>query len=133
MKSSAWIGFVIGAALFATLAACTNGAEQSPSVYIVFFHKGSAEIAPESREVIDQAVAAIQSARPQSVALASGVAVGDNLRLAEPRFEAIRQALVAKGVPVSLIARASLPDAKLDAGPTGDTRVEILLLSKAPS
>jgi hypothetical protein len=80
-------------------------------VYIVFFPKGSVELVPESRQIIEQAVAAIRKTRPAAIVLASGVAVGDNLGLAEPRFEAIRQALVVKNVPPALIARSSLPNA----------------------
>jgi flagellar motor protein MotB len=133
MKLTTRLRIAIGAAILAALAACTHGAQQAPPVYIVFFPKGSAEPAPESRSAIEQAAAAIRKTRPSAVALASGVAAGDNLRLAEPRFEAIRQALIAKGVPPNVIARSSLPDATLNAGPTGDTRVEILLLAKPPS
>jgi len=133
MKSTARLRLALASAILAVLVACTQGSQQSPPVYIVFFPKGSVELVPESRQIIEQAVAAIRKTRPAAIVLASGVAVGDNLRLAEPRFEAIRQALVAKNVPPALIARSSLPDAKLETGSSGDTRVEILLLAKRPS
>src|SRR5436309_3331572 len=97
-------------AVFGVLAACTNTPAQPSPLYIVFFHQGSADITPESRLVIDQAAAAIRKTHPPSVALASGVAVGGNVGLAEPRFEAIRAGLISKGVPAKLIARSPLPD-----------------------
>ena len=132
MQLNKWVA-AVGCALFAVLASCAHQGADTPPVFIVFFHSGSAELVPESQAIIDQAVAAIRRMHPASVALASGVASGDNLRLAEPRFASIRQALVAKGVAASLIARSSLPDAKLNAGAAGDTRVEIMLLAKPPS
>lgn len=121
---------VIVLAVLAFLAACTSGAQQSSPIYIVFFHKGSSEIAPASRQVVDRAVTAIRKNRPGAVVLASGVASGDNLELSEPRFDAVRQALIAKGIPSELISRSALPDARLDVGSAGETRVEILLLAK---
>ena len=111
------------------LAACSLAQNHYSSTFIVFFHKGSSEVTSEARSVIDQAVSAIKAVHPATVAIASGVATGDNLRLAEPRYQAIQHALVAAGVPAALIAQSSLPDAKLDVGATGDTRVEILLVS----
>ena len=62
-----------------------------------------------------------------TVAIAAGVAKGDNLKLAEPRLLGVQQALVADGVNASLIARPSLPDLDATAGPTSDQRVEIIL------
>jgi hypothetical protein len=120
-------------ALAAALAGCSTVSNETAPVYIVFFHPGAAIIAPEAVSAIDQAATAIRRAQPGSVAIASGVAVGDNLRLAGPRFDAVRQALVARGVNASLIVRSALPDAKLNAGTAGDTRVEILLLAKPSS
>jgi outer membrane protein OmpA-like peptidoglycan-associated protein len=114
------------------LASCSHEADQPLPVYIVFFHKGSVEVAPESRPILTEAAAAIRRMRPGAVAIASGVAEGDNLKLAGPRFNAIREALVAQGVGAELIARAALPDAKLNVGPNGDQRAEILL-AKPPS
>ncbi len=132
MNLGHWFRVSAASVMFGLLAACASNPSQPSPIYIVFFHQGSADITPESRQMIDQAAAAIRKTHPPSVALASGVAVGDNVRLAEARFEVIRAGLISKGVPATLIARSSLPDAKLDAGLAGDTRVEIMLLAKAP-
>ena len=59
--------------------------------------------------------------------IASGVAQGDNLKLAEPRYQEVQRALIARGVAAAAIARSSLPDAGVNTGPTADTRVEIIL------
>jgi outer membrane protein OmpA-like peptidoglycan-associated protein len=115
-------------ALLFVLGACSHLGNEPPPVYIVFFHQSSAEITPESRTTIAQAAAAIRRTHPAGVAIASGVAIGDNLKLAEPRFNSIRQALIAQGVDGDHSARAALPDAKLKVGATGDQRVEILLM-----
>jgi len=114
------------------LAGCAHRDASRPSEFIVFFHPGSPEIAPEFTSVLDEAAAAIRGSHPGSVAIAAGVAVGDNLQLAEPRFAAVQRALMARGVPEAILARSSLPDAKLNVGPTGDQRVEILLLARRP-
>jgi outer membrane protein OmpA-like peptidoglycan-associated protein len=111
------------------LAACSLAQDHYSSTYIVFFPKGSSEVTSDAHTIIAQAVSAIKAIHPATVAIASGVATGDNLRLAEPRYQAIQQALIAGGVPAALIAQSSLPDTKLDVGATGDTRVEILLVS----
>jgi len=125
--------FILLSVIAATLCSCSSLGDQPAPVYIVFFHRGAIEIAPEAGTALDQAAAAIRSAHPASIAIASGVATGDNLRLAEPRFNVVRQALIARGVRAEIIARSALADSKLDVGATGDTRVEILLLTKAPS
>jgi outer membrane protein OmpA-like peptidoglycan-associated protein len=109
------------------LAACQSASAPLPATFIVFFHSGSAELTPEAQAAIAQAAAAVQASRPSHVAIASGVAQGDNLRLAEPRYLAVQRALIGRGVAAASIARSSLPDAGVNTGPTADTRVEIIL------
>jgi outer membrane protein OmpA-like peptidoglycan-associated protein len=98
-----------------------------PATFIVFFHSGSTELTAEAQSAIAQAAEAVRASQPSQVAIASGVAQGDNLRLAEPRYLAVQRALVARGVAAGSIARSSLPDAGVNTGPTADTRVEIIL------
>jgi outer membrane protein OmpA-like peptidoglycan-associated protein len=116
----------IGLALL-LLVACSTASTTTASTFIVFFHAGSADLTREASASIDRAASAINRSRPTTVAIAAGVAKGNNLVLAEPRFQSVRQALEAKGVKPSLIARASLPDIDANAGETGDQRVEIIL------
>ena len=87
------------------LAACQSAGTNLPATFIVFFHSGSAELTPEAQTAIAQAADAVKASRPSQVAIASGVAQGDNLRLAEPRYLAVQRALVGRGVAAASIAR----------------------------
>lgn len=118
--------FLLFAAALA-LAACQSSSTTLPGTFIVFFRTGSAELTAEAQAAIAQAAQAMQASRASQVAIASGVAQGDNLRLAEPRYLAVQRALIARGIAAASIARASLPDAGVNTGPTADTRVEIIL------
>ena len=122
--------FVIAALVL--LAGCARQVPTPPSEFIVFFGAGSAEIGPDAKTVLDAAAAAIRDTHPPAVAVASGVAKGDNLRLAEPRYAAIQKGLMARGISEKLIIRSALPDAKLKVGASGDQRVEIMLLARPP-
>lgn len=113
------------------LAACTLF-HREPPVFVVFFTSASTDLSPDSRQIVDQAARAVRASHPSAVIVAAGVLTGDNLKLAEPRFFAIRQLLIADGVDASLIARAAIPDAKKDVGGVGNQRVEIRLVQKAP-
>src|SRR4051812_40482448 len=95
--------------LFAVLAlaSCQSASPSLPATFIVFFHSGSTELTPEAQTAIAQAATAAQASRPSHVAIASGVAQGDNLRLAEPRYQAVQRALIARGVAAASIARSS--------------------------
>jgi len=102
-----------------------------PPVYVIFFSSGSVELSTEAHKVVDQAADAIRTNKPISVTIAAGVLAGNNLKLAQPRFEAVRQALVADGVSAELIARAAIPDTdQKEVGGTGNQRVEIRLVPK---
>jgi outer membrane protein OmpA-like peptidoglycan-associated protein len=113
--------------LAALLLSACQAAAPLPATFIVFFHSGSAELTPEAQAAIAQAADAARASHASGIAIASGVAQGDNLRLAEPRYAAVQRALVARGVAAASIARSSLPDAGVNTGPTADTRVEIIL------
>jgi hypothetical protein len=115
-----------GLALLA-LGACSSASMKPPSTFIVFFPADSTALTTDAAMSVDRAAATIKSTHPATVGIGAGVAKGNNLKLAEPRFQTVRQALEARGVPASLLARASLPDTDTKAGSAGDQRVEIIL------
>ena len=104
-----------------------QAASNLPATFIVFFPSGSTELNADAQAAIVRAAEAVRATRATQVAVASGVAQGDNLKLAEPRYEAVQRALIARGVPAGSIARAALPSTGVNTGPTADTRVEIIL------
>ena len=117
--------------LVAGLGACTLFTKKGPPIYVIFFSSGSVELSTEAHKVVDQASDAIRTNKPASVTIAAGVLAGNNLKLAQPRFEAVRQALIADGVSAELIARAAIPDTdQKEVGGTGNQRVEIRLVPK---
>jgi outer membrane protein OmpA-like peptidoglycan-associated protein len=119
--------------LIAGLGACTLFAKKGPPVFVIFFSSGSVELSTEAHKVVDQAADAIRINKPASVTIAAGVLAGNNLKLAQPRFDAVRLALIADGVSTELIARAAIPDTdEKEVGGTGNQRVEIRLVPKAP-
>jgi outer membrane protein OmpA-like peptidoglycan-associated protein len=115
----------------ALLAGCAVFRHEAPAVYMVFFTSSNTALTAESRAIVDGAAAAIRSAHPEAVNIAAGIATGDNLKLAQARFETVRQALVADGVADAMIARTAIADASLSVGATGDQRVEIRMVGKA--
>lgn len=108
------------------LAGCQSAADL-PATFIIFFQSGSTELTADANAAIVRAAEAARATGATQVAIASGVAEGDNLKLAEPRFLAVQRALIARGVAQSSIARSSLPSTGVNTGPTADTRVEIIL------
>lgn len=116
----------IALAALLALAACSTSSAP-PSSFNVFFNANSAALTPEATTIIEQAVAAIKQVQPATVAIAAGSGAGSNLRLAQPRYVAVRQALEAKGVSSALIAQASLPATGAAVNETGNQRVEIIL------
>ncbi len=98
-----------------------------PSSFIVFFASGAADLTPEARIIVDQAAAAARQNNPRMVAVSTGALSSDNLALAQPRFAAIRDALIADGVPVDIIARANIAGEEDAASPLADQRAEIRL------
>jgi len=119
------------------LGGCASGVQQdSPSHFIVFFSGDSATLTPEAQLIVKDAASRIRDARPATVMIAAGVKAGDNMDISEPRFQAVREALVADGIEPAIIARAPLPGPKLavvDGGlSSGDERAEIRLLARGP-
>jgi len=116
----------IALAALLALAACTTPGAPRMS-FNVFFNANSASLTPEANSLIAQAVIAIKQVRPATIAIAAGTGAGSNLRLAQPRYVAVRQALEAKGVPSNLIAQASLPATGAAVNEIDNQRVEIIL------
>ncbi|MEI9889124.1 MAG: hypothetical protein WDN08_21985 [Rhizomicrobium sp.] len=112
------------------VAGCSTFGGRAPDQYMVFFSSSTTVLSPDARAVVDKAASAIRSTHPDSVLIAAGIASGDNLKLAQPRFDAVREALIADGVSPDLIARTAIADASLSVGTTGDQRVEIQLVAK---
>ena len=108
------------------LAGCQSTANL-PATFIIFFQSGSTALTADAQASIVRAADAARASGATRVTIASGVAQGDNLRLAEPRYQEVQRALIARGVAAGSIARSSLPDAGVNTGPTADTRVEIIL------
>ena len=115
------------------LAACSTFNREAPSDYMVFFSHGDTALSADGRAVVDRAASAIRATHPASVLIAAGTDTGDNLKLAEPRFLTVRQALIADGVADAIITRSAIADASLSVGATGDQRVEINLIAKPAS
>ena len=116
------------------LAACAmtgmmGGGKRALDVYIVFFDAQSADLGGDAKLVVDKAAAAILRSHPAHVVIAGEKTAsrGFDPRLAEPRFAAVEQALIADGVSPKVLARAPLTDAEAKVGPTGKRRVEIRL------
>jgi outer membrane protein OmpA-like peptidoglycan-associated protein len=121
MRALAWT-----MALF-VVAGCAVTSSPGPSSFLVFFPANSVELTKEAAASIDRAAAAIKSTRPKSVIVGAGTGEGSTLKLAEPRFAVVQHGLEARGVPATLIARASLPETEAKAGEVGNQRVEIIL------
>jgi hypothetical protein len=122
---------------FLLLCGCTTAVQQAgPSHFIVFFSGDSASLTPEAQLIVKDAASHIRDTHPTTVMIAAGVKPGGNMELSEPRFQAVRQALVDDGIAPELIARAPIPGPKLasvDGGlSSGDERAEIRLLASAP-
>ncbi len=109
------------------VAGCTTSSDRAPSSFLVFFPANSAELTKEAAGALDQAAAAIKSSRPASVIIGAGSGNGNNVKLAEPRLAAVQHGLEARGIPASLVARASLPLTEAKTDEVGNQRIEIIL------
>ncbi len=113
------------------LAGCASLAPTTHT-YIIFFNAKSVELSPDAKEVVNLAAAAIRDTHPALVVIAGEpntvIAPGYDPKLAEPRFIAVEQALVAAGVDPNTMARAELTDLEAKVGATGDRRVEIRIV-----
>ena len=115
------------------LAACASSVGEAPSSYMVFFQQSDAQLSVGARAVVDQASINVRSSHPAEVTIAIGNATDEDLRLADPRLLAVRQALIADGVPDQMIVPSSVTGASVSVGETGDQRVVITLIAKMPS
>jgi outer membrane protein OmpA-like peptidoglycan-associated protein len=124
---------LLGAAItLICLAGCVSPA-QPPRTFIVFFNAESAELTPTAKDIIARVSAAIVNTHPARVTIAGEpntvTAPGYDPKLAEPRFIAIEQALIAAGVDSKIMERGALTDLEAKVGATGDRRVEIRLFN----
>jgi len=99
----------------------------TPSTFIVFFATGSAQLTPDAAAIVRDAATIINRTHPGSVIIAAGTQAG--MELSQPRFAAVRQALIDDGVGEDVIARSAIADPKLDIAPARQ-RVEIRLVKK---
>ena len=84
------------------LAGCQSTANL-PATFIIFFQSGSTALTADAQASIVRAADAARASGATRVTIASGVAQGDNLRLAEPRYqEVIRGDYI--------VARSKAPD-----------------------
>ena len=113
------------------LASCSTFVRETPSRYMVFFQRNDAALSAGGRAVVDQAALIARGTHAGSVMIAAGIATDGNLKLAEPRLLAVRQALIADGVGDHIIFRTAISEAGLSVGEPGDQRVEITLVSKS--
>src|SRR5690348_6757947 len=103
------------------LGGCANDArgvdvaQNQPSHFIVFFSGDSATLTPAAQLIVKDAASRIRDTRPATVMIAAGVKAGGNMELSEPRFQAVREALLADGIEPAIIARAPIPGPKLAA------------------
>ena len=100
-----------------------------PATFIVFFQDKSTDLTPDAASIVKSAADAVHKQHPATVAIAAGVAA--NMEMSQPRFAAVRKALIDDGVDENIIARSAIADPKLDTGPARQ-RVEIRLLAKGP-
>jgi outer membrane protein OmpA-like peptidoglycan-associated protein len=108
-----------------------SASAEAPSRFILFFSSDSATLTPEARRIVDNAAGRIRDAHPRKVMVATGAAKDPGL--SEPRFQAVRSALIADGVATDMIVRAEEPGPALAETDSylsgGDERVEITLLA----
>jgi hypothetical protein len=113
--------------LFVALAGCTVLQPNAPSKFEVFFASGSSELSPSTKEIVDQAAAAIKAQHPNAVIIGAGGSA-KGVALSDPRFDVVRAALLADGVSPSLIVQANLPIEKIKGAGIAELRVEIRLV-----
>jgi hypothetical protein len=114
-------------ALSVALAGCAVPRGNAPSKYEVFFSPGSLELSPSNRSSVDHAAAAIKAQHPKYVVIgAGGTTKGE--ALSDPRFNIVRDTLIADGVDTASIRQADLPDGKMTGNGNSDLRVEIRLV-----
>ncbi len=119
----------LGLALLGT--GCTTPDAPEPPVYSVFFESNADTLAPRALAIVDQAAAAAKAERPPAVEVtgyATRTPIGSNdynQRLSERRAEAVRQALIARGVPAETIHASGYGSSHSQTSDVVDRRVQI--------
>jgi hypothetical protein len=113
--------------LFVVLAGCTVLQHKAPSTYEVFFASSSSELTPSTKAIVEQAAAAIKAQHPNAVIIGAGGST-KGVALSDPRFNVVRDALLADGVSPALIVQANLPIEKIKGADIAELRVEIRLV-----
>lgn len=94
-----------GAGLIAALAAIPTASATSPSVF--FFDSASARLSPQAEAIIAVAASTILTEEAREVELLAATdrvgSAASNLRLSRRRGEAVKAALVDRGVPAGVI------------------------------
>lgn len=119
---------------------CERDVEALLAVRVIRFAEGSARIEADSDVLLDEVAAALKPCKGSIIAIAGhSDALGDaavNLRLSGERALAVRDALVARGLPRdSLRARgygSSMPVDTLDPKNPANRRIEFSVISIAP-
>ena len=114
-------------ALCVALAGCAVLKKDAPTKYEVFFASGSTELSPSTKEIVDQAAAAIKAQHPNAVIIGAGGST-KGAALSDPRFDVVRNALLADGVSPALIVQSNLPIEKIKGAGIAELRVEIRLV-----
>lgn len=120
-----------GFALLAAGCAQLGLGGQEPPVYSVFFESNDDAPPPRALTIIDQAADYAKTVRPRVVDVtgyANRTPIGTddyNQRLSERRAQAVRQALIARGVPADLISATGIGSAQSQTSDVVDRRVQI--------
>lgn len=122
MNIRAWRGPLVAgaAALSSGLGLCGTAAAQSEENLMLYFDVGSASIAGEQAEVLDQAARLYREGSPLVMILSGGAdTLGPadvNLSLSVERARAVLDGLVARGVPVERLQVAGRGETDLEVG-----------------
>ncbi len=119
---------------------CERDVEALLAVRVIRFGEGSADIDPASGVLLDEVAAALRPCSGSIIAVAGhSDAVGDaavNLKLSGERAQAVRQALVVRGLPRDSIRSQGYGSARpvegLDPEDPANRRIEFSVLSIAP-
>ncbi len=130
---------LLAASLFAMpfLASCahkTAPAEiaQYPTIYVAYFGVNSADLTEDSYAIVQRAADAAARLHPQAVEIAGYSdgkgSEGGNYLVAQSRTKTVAKTLSEFGVDPASVTTLPMGSATDDFGPTGDRRVEILLI-----
>ncbi len=124
------IGTIAAALLLAGCALLQKPAAP-PTTYLLFFHESSAQLTPEAKTIVDQAVAAVRERHPSTITVAgytTNVGTPEHEReMAEHRVKTVQDTMIAEGVDPKLFLTIPIGAADDNAGKTGDRRIEIRL------